>query len=481
VSIPEKFQQSWLRTILYLGRNHLSLLGGAIATASSITLLGYWAIELIGRGALNPYLGLLFIFLLPVVFILGLLLIPIGILIEHRRQKKAGLLPDVYPRIEINDPLFRRALDFVLLMTIVNVIIVATASYRGIAYMDTPGFCGQTCHVMKPEFTAYKVSPHSHVECATCHIGSGVQSFFLAKVNGTKQMIEVAFNTFPRPVPSPVHTLRPARDICESCHMPAKFIGDKLLVKTSYADDEANTRTKTIVLLHLGGLDSVSHRIGIHGVHLGHIEYVASDNDRQVIPWVQRYNPDGSTTEYMTPDLQGKPAGELRTMDCIDCHNRAAHGFDTAEDALSRAMTEGAISTDLPFIHKKGIELLKATYATEAEAERKIPAGVIAFYKGEHPAVMAAHPELVNQAAESLVSIFKHNVFPEYKVTWGTHPNNIGHNSPGTSPYPGCFRCHDGSHNARNGTSITQDCSACHNLLAQDEQKPKVLTDLGIE
>jgi hypothetical protein len=62
------------------------------------------------------------------------------------------------------------------------------------------------------------------------------------------------------------------------------------------------------------------------------------------------------------------------------------------------------------------------------------------------------------------------------KVTWGTHPNHIGHMS-----YPGCFRCHDGEHAAKDGSAITQDCSACHNLLVVDEAKPKVLADLGIQ
>ena len=31
------------------------------------------------------------------------------------------------------------------------------------------------------------------------------------------------------------------------------------------------------------------------------------------------------------------------------------------------------------------------------------------------------------------------------------------------------------------GKSVTQDCGACHNLLAVDEANPKILTDLGIE
>ena len=71
--------------------------------------------------------------------------------------------------------------------------------------------------------------------------------------------------------------------------------------------------------------------------------------------------------------------------------------------------------------------------------------------------------------------MWNRNVFPEMKVTWGTYPNDLGH-----TEFAGCFRCHDGSHSTKDGRSITQDCNACHNLLAVDEKSPKVLSDLGI-
>jgi hypothetical protein len=265
--------------------------------------------------------------------------------------------------------------------------------------------------------------------------------------------------------------------ICEGCHTPARFIGEKLLVKSSFADDEKNTETQSVVVLHLGGRDSLSHLTGIHGVHLGHIEYVTTDPTRTAIPWVQKRNDDGSETVYATADAgNGVPKGERRVMDCIDCHNRAAHTFVTAEDALNRAMAEGAISPDLPWVHKKGLELLKANYASEDEARVKIPGELQAFYRAEHPEVLAAKAALVKSAGEQLATLYSQNVFPFMKVTWGTHPNNIGHMS-----YKGCFRCHDGEHTAKDGKAITNDCSACHNLLVVDEAKPKVLSDLGIQ
>jgi len=473
----QRFREHWVRPALFFGNNPISLAGGAITSAAGVTMIAYWIVELFGRPDDNPYLGIIFFLILPALFVLGLLLIPVGIYFRRKKLRLAGQIPAEYPKIDLNDRIFRHGLDIVLVATIVNLLVVSIASYRGVAYMDSPQFCGQSCHVMHPEYTAYKVSAHSNVDCVECHIGSGLKSHFQAKVNGTKQLIEVSINRYPTPIPSPVQNLRPAREICEGCHMPAKFIGEKLLVKSNFADDEKNTETQSVVVLHLGGRDSLSNLSGIHGVHLGHIEYVTTDPTRTTITWVQRRNGDGSTTDYASSSLKGAaPQGERRLMDCIDCHNRAAHTMQTAEDALNRAMVEGAVSPELPWVHKKGIELLKAYYSSEADARAKIPEQLTAFYRSEDPEVLAAKPALVKAAGDGLVSIFTTNVFPEMKVTWGTHPNHIGHMS-----YPGCFRCHDGEHSAKDGKSITQDCAACHNLLAVDEAKPKVLADLGIQ
>ena len=474
----QKFREHWVRPALFFGNNPISLAGGAITTASGVTMIAYWAVEIFGRANSNPYLGIIFFFLLPALFVAGLALIPIGVFIRRKKLQKVGLIPVEFPKVDFNDRIFRHGVDIVLVATVLNLIVVAMASYQGAAYMDSPQFCGQSCHVMNPEYAAYSVSAHSHVSCVECHIGSGAASYFHAKINGTKQLIEVAIDRYPKPIPSPVENLRPAREICEGCHTPARFIGEKLLVKSKYADDEKNSLTQSVVVLHLGGQDSLSHLTGIHGIHLGHIEYVSTDPTRTTIPWVQKRNADGSNTDFAASAIAGKgaPQGERRVMDCIDCHNRASHTMQTAEDALNRAMADGAISPDLPWVHKKGLELLTAAYQTEAEARQKIPAGLEQFYKTEHPDVWASKQPQIKAAEEGLVQVFTHNTFPDFKVQWGTHPNHIGHMS-----YPGCFRCHDGDHAAKDGTAITQDCAACHNLLAVDEPKPKVLSDLGIQ
>ncbi|HTA79915.1 MAG TPA: NapC/NirT family cytochrome c [Terracidiphilus sp.] len=484
----QKFRENWIRPALFFGNNPISLAGGAITTASGVTMIGYWLVELIGRPNANPYLGIIFFLILPALFILGLALIPVGIFFRRRALLKAGQIPAAFPKVDFNDRIFRHGIDIVIVATIVNLLVVSVASYRGASYMDSPQFCGQSCHVMHPEYTAYRISAHSHVACVECHIGSGASSYFKAKVNGTKQLIEVTTHPFahlaqkaipdyPTPIPSPVQNLRPAREICEACHTPAKFVGDKLMVKTSFADDEQNSETQSVVMLHLGGQDSLSQLSGIHGAHMGHIEYIATDPTRATIPWVERTNSDGSKSTYVASTLKGAiPQGERRTMDCTDCHNRAAHTFMTAEDALNRAMADGSVSPSLPWVHKEGLALLKADYVSQADASAKIPVQLEAFYRSANPQVLTMKADLVKRAGQELATLYSQNVFPDMKVTWGTHPNNIGH-----MEYPGCFRCHDGDHNAKDGKSITQDCAVCHNLLAVDEAKPKALTDLGIQ
>lgn len=484
----EKFRQEWLRPALFFGNNPISLAGGAITTASGITMISYWLAEISGHLSDNPYLGLIFFFLLPALFLLGLALIPVGIVVRRRKLQQAGQIPAEFPKIDFNDRVFRHGVDIVIVATIVNFLIVATASYHGAEYMDSPQFCGRSCHVMNPEFTAYQISPHSHVACVECHIGTGAKAYVDAKINGTKQLIEVSLHplaplapkfvpNYPTPIPSPVTSLRPARYTCEACHTPTRFDGDKLLVKSEFADDEQNTETQTVIVLHLGGQDSLSRRTGIHGVHLGHIEYITTDPTRTAIPWVERTNPDGTKTTYVASALNGaQPAGERRTMDCIDCHNRAAHTFVTAGEAINRAMANGAINSSLPFIHKEGLALLQAPYTSQEEARAQIPQQLEAFYRSQHPEVLQQNAALVQAAGQELYLLYSQNVFPYMKVTWGTHPNHIGHQE-----YPGCFRCHDGDHAAKDGTNITQDCSACHNLLAVEEAKPKVLSDLGIQ
>jgi formate-dependent nitrite reductase cytochrome c552 subunit len=185
----------------------------------------------------------------------------------------------------------------------------------------------------------------------------------------------------------------------------------------------------------------------------------------------------GVTRTYLAADAKPDAAGALPVfeMQCVDCHNRAAHSFEAPDPAVDAAIAAGKVAADLPFIKKTGVELLKAAYASEEEAAQKIPAGVASFYKQKYPDIAGKRGSDLQAAGRELLAIYRRNVFPDLKVTWGTYPNNLGHTDD-----PGCFRCHDGGHVTADKKSITQDCNTCHQLLAVEEKSPEILKTLGI-
>lgn len=475
--------RNWARLLFLLGQNLVTLVGAVLATTGAVTLIAFWIYDFLLPGPPHPYIGILLFLILPGIFVLGLILIPIGILLRRRRMLASGIPQETYPKVDLREPMVRQGVMLVVFATLLNVLIFGTASFRGVSYMDSTQFCGQTCHtVMTPEFTAYQSSPHAHVDCVECHIGPGAGWFVRSKLSGVRQVFAVTFHTYSRPIGAPVKYLRPARETCEHCHWPQRFSGDKFVVKTTYKDDEKNTPQTTVLLMKVGGR-TWQGGVGIHGRHLNdasRIRYISIDDKRQVIPVVDYTDDQGKTVEYVSTDVQATrqqlDAGEHRFMDCVDCHNRPTHAFDIPENAVNKQMSTGLISPDLPFIRKKAVELLKVEYPDRDFAKRQIVEGVNAFYHANYPAIYDSRRALVQQSADTIAGIYLRNIFPEMKMTWGVHPNNLGHNDA-----PGCFRCHDGSHVSSDGKMISNDCTACHSLLAVEEENPKILTDLGLK
>jgi nitrate/TMAO reductase-like tetraheme cytochrome c subunit len=469
----------WLHPATYLTSNVVTLAGAVLTTSSALTMLIVWLLESVGQ-TVHPYTGIIIFMVLPGVFVLGLILMPIGVLWERHRLRRTGETPRRV-HLDLHDPTVLRALSLVGALTVANVFLLGTASYKGVEYMDSNGFCGTTCHeVMEPEYTAFLESPHSRVGCVQCHIGPGAGWFVRSKLSGVRQVFAVAFNTHSRPIPSPVHQLRPARETCEQCHWPQKFQGDRLVVIDKFAEDEANTRSNTVLMLKIGGR---SGRLasGIHGHHLNgesRISYVATDDKRQIIPRVTWTDDSGKTVVFTSEDAKPTEAdlarGEHRTMDCMDCHNRPSHTFELPERALDEAMAAGRVSARLPYIKKEALALVKADYPDRERASATIEQKLTEYYRSQYPDVYRAHRTELQVTIEGVQRVYLRNVFPSMNVRWGTYPNNIGHQD-----FPGCFRCHDGSHKSADGRVITQECDACHNLLAMEEENPKILTDLG--
>jgi len=471
--------------LIELGRNPVSLLGGIITTLSAVLIIVLFVMEVLDLLS-NPYVGIITFLVLPAFFVTGLILIPIGIWRVRRLRRRlqaAGETPGElrFPSWDFNDVRVRRTALFVVVATIVNVVIISSVTYEGIHYMETVEFCGTVCHtVMKPEFTAYQDSPHARVACTRCHVGPGAAGFVEAKLSGVRQVFGVAFNNYSKPIPTPVHNLRPARETCEQCHWPEKFAEPKVRVIRKYKDDAKNTPLTTALLMKVEGVhDGPSNGSGIHWWHMDPVNKVTyiADEKREKVFWVEHRNAQGETTEFHLADSSLSPAElnqkEKRVMDCIDCHNRPTHIYQLPEQAVDVAIARNQIDPSLPFARKKGVELLKGHYGNALEAREKIGTGLRDFYQREYPELSRTASGKIDSAVNALQQAYSRNVYPEMNITWGTYPDNIGHEN-----FPGCFRCHDDNHKSQAGKTITQDCSTCHELLAQEEEKPQLIPEL---
>ncbi|HEY5907965.1 MAG TPA: NapC/NirT family cytochrome c [Vicinamibacteria bacterium] len=462
------------RPFLLLVSSHwASLLGLFLVGTALITWLFVLPLQVRGH-ADNPYIGIVIFVLVPLVFFAGLALVPLGVWLARRRVRKRLALAITDRRAAV-----RRLAYFLGATTVVNVLVGTQLTYRAVEHMESVQFCGQSCHVMTPEYVGHQGSPHARVTCVECHVGPGVTGWVESKMNGTRQLFEVAFNSYPRPIPGALETDRlvPARQTCEQCHWPDKFGAMKLRLIAKFAEDEANTETNTVLTMMVGG----SGTGGIHGQHFSNgieIRYAAGDKKRTTIPLVEYTNSQtGVSRTYLASGAKPEEAASLPkfTMQCVDCHNRPTHTFQLPARALDESLSRGLLPASLPHLKKKAMEVVKAEYRTSAEAAQQIPAAIVSFYEKEHPEVYAKRAADIQRAGQTVASIYARNVFPELKVGWGTYPNHLGHED-----FPGCFRCHDEDHKAADGRTITQDCSACHEAVAMDEASPEILKTLGL-
>jgi hypothetical protein len=466
-----------------LTQNPISLVGTALAVGMLTLIIGLFIVQALGFEG-GPYLGILTFLVLPMFFALGLALIPVGIMRQRKRAAqlaKDGEAPPLFPVIDLNQETTRKSVVIFLVLTLVNILVLAGATYKGVEIMDSNAFCGLACHsVMQPEWTAHQRSPHSRVRCVDCHIGPGADWFVKSKLDGAWQMVAVTLNIYPRPIETPLHDLRPARDTCEQCHWPYVFVGDKLKIETTYEEDEANTELRNAILLKVGGLHG-RESSGIHW-HVDpniQIRY-RSDASRMNIYDVELTAADGSVKTWLAGETP-PDAMEWRVMDCVDCHNRPTHIYRPPGQEIDKAMSGGKISTDLPFVKREGVRILEeAEYDSHDAARIGIAEQLHAFYRDNHPEVMAQNAAAVAEAAEVLGDIYSWNVFPHMRVNWDTYPDHSGH-PPVRSreDAPGCFRCHNRQHQTAEGERISRSCDLCHTVLATREQDPEILRILN--
>jgi hypothetical protein len=444
-------------------RSPISIAGMVLTTVSAVLFLVVFFADLLGLHT-NPYLGVLFFLILPMVFVLGLLLIPLGVWVE-RRRRAAGAPPSAvqWPRLDLNDPRQRTIAVIIFALTMANIVIVALSAYSGVEYMDSVGFCGQVCHTpMKPQFQSHQQARHAGTACVGCHVGAGARSFVESKLAGTRRVVAVGLGTYSRPIAAAPEELVPSRDTCERCHSSGAFHGDITRRIVDFADDEKNTESVTTLRMHVGGGDG---RGGfVRGIHwhanpANQVEYIAADAERQTIPYVRVADGSGAVREYMVDGVKPEliAAGTRRRMECTDCHNRAGHPIAaTPQRAISETMARGGIPATLPFVHREAVKAVTQTYASEDVAVAEIARALREFYQVQPQMAGAKSPD-VERAILGVQEIYRRNVFPDMKVTFGSYPSNIGH-----IDFPGCFRCHDDEHKTKEGRAIGQDCETCH-------------------
>jgi nitrate/TMAO reductase-like tetraheme cytochrome c subunit len=441
--------------------NWISAIGGVIAVGALFSFALLVWIDFT-QGDTNPYLGIFTYLVAPGFLVTGLGLAFFGAWAQRRWAiKHAATMPDKW-RLDFADPAQRRRLVLFGCGALAFVMLSAFGSYQTYHYSESTQFCGQVCHsAMNPEFVTYQRGAHARVDCVQCHVGSGAEYFVKAKINGTHQLIAFTLDNYQRPIPTPVKNLRPAQDTCEKCHWPEKLHGNIELNYEHYLSDRKNTPYAARLLLHVNTRAPGGAPGGIHW-HVSatdRVEYYAADDKRQDIPWMRVTNlKDNTSRVYRTDAFKGEPpADRIRVMDCMDCHNRPAHVFPTANDAVEKSMAAGALTTKLPNIKRVAVQAMTQDIATAAEAPQKIAD----FIRSKYPDATLA-PDVPGAVAE-VQKIFATTIFPERKADWRVYPNNIGHKD-----WPGCFRCHDDKHKSAQGEKVrASDCSSCHTLLAQ--------------
>ena len=452
-------------------KNWLTIIGSVIAAVNLILILVLFAVSLVfDKGSTN--LGLFIYIILPGFLLFGLILIPIGMIMERRRIFKSLTHEAArLPYIDLNDPSHRNAFFIFTITTIVVLFLSTLGSFKAYHITESVEFCGTLCHqVMEPEHTAYLNSPHANVACVECHVGSGASWYVKSKLSGLHQVYAVIANDFPRPIETPLHDLRPARETCEKCHWPQKFYARSLWTNKYFLADSANTEWDIMLQMKTGPeYSGLGLREGIHW-HINpavNIEYISENDKRENITYVRYTNKEtGKVTIYRDENNPVSDsliaASSTRTMDCIDCHNRPSHNYNSPSVYFNKAMLTGAVSKSIPYFKKAAMDILKESFTDRDTALMKIEESITNFYKTEYAGYYEKNKDEISSSVAAVQTAFTRNTFPAMKVSYDKYPVHIGHLES-----DGCFRCHNDAFKSEDGRTISRDCNLCHTIVGQ--------------
>ncbi len=452
-----------------LFRHPLAAFGGALIIAGGFVFLLLLLVDFT-VGTKNPFTSLITYVVIPLLITLGGVIFLISIFLQIRSAKRRGEKVRFRFAIDPTDKVYMRNLWLFLGILGVIVLLMIYSGSKAYEATDSVAFCGETCHiVMEPQSVTYHNSPHAKILCVDCHIGPGASFFVKSKYDGIKQLFATVLDKFPRPIETPISSLRPAQETCEGCHWPQQFYGDKLVARTYYRTDRENSPWTINLLLKIGGgqyKTGIEDGIHWHMLTQNRIEYIASDPKRQNIPWIRKIDPQGDTTIYVEPGAEfpdpDNPDTEIRLFDCMDCHNRPSHAFLAPANGLNLALSTRNISPELPYIRQVGLDLLNDYYETRENAHAAISYGLMKYYKKNHPDIAKNKLAQIRQAIETLIRIYDDGFFPEMKTDYRARENNLSH-----FVNDGCFRCHDGVKEDQYGNTISNNCRNCHLIVAQ--------------
>ena len=342
-----------------------------------------------------------------------------------------------------------------------------------IQWTETASFCGR-CHQMGPELAAYDAGPHRDVTCGECHVEPGVEGWIKAKLNGTKQLIQVITGLYPKPVPPPDHSdLPPVADTCLRCHSLERLATVNLVTRTTFTEDQANTRQFVGLMIRPGSGDVADVNRSVHWHVLSDVQFRAPATNAQKIDYVAVTRSDGTVEEFIAQDKVGvaedvgpdiakiKATEPDQKMDCITCHNRVGHPIPNPGLSTDARLVSGQIDPTLPFIKREAMRILWSAFpdvpTADAEADK-----LASFYSLNYPAVAATQSAAIGQAVAQIKLLYRLAATPDMKVTAASYPDNLGH-----LDFPGCFRCHDGGHFLVKDGAITKEvipstCDTCH-------------------
>jgi hypothetical protein len=455
-------------------KNWLTFIGSIVAGMNLAIIILLFVISTIFNKA-NTNLGLFIYVILPGFMVMGLILIPIGMFLERKKiQKRAAGEESRLPRIDLNDPSHRNAFIIFAITTIIVLVLSTMGSFEAYHITESVEFCGTLCHqVMEPEHTAFQNSPHANVSCVECHVGSGASWYIKSKLSGLHQVYAVLTKSFPTPIETPLHDLRPARETCEKCHWPEKFYARTLWTNKYFLADSLNTEWDIMLQMKTGPeYSGLGLKEGIHW-HINpavNIEYISDNDKRENITYIKYTNK--STGEVNIYRNENNPISDsllsvasARTMDCIDCHNRPSHNYNSPPVYFDKAMLTGSISTKIPFFKKVTMGILRETFSDKDTALMKIEDSIAGYYKTNYSEYYSSNKEVIDSSIASVKKAFSQNTFPKMKVTYDMYPEHIGHLES-----DGCFRCHNDSFKSDKGRVITRDCNLCHSIIGQGHQ-----------